>query len=71
MTASLANRIEDDHALHMFCDAFKRVADIDVEAIAAKYGRSVMLTEIGAKARCNECGGLGSSGGRVIEIVGS
>lgn len=40
----------------MFYDAFKRVAAIDVEAIAAKYGRSVMLTEIGAKARYDECG---------------
>ena len=45
----------------MFYDAFKRVAAIDVEAIAAKYGRSVMLTEIGARARCNECGGLSGS----------
>jgi hypothetical protein len=45
----------------MFCDAYKRVADVDVEAIAAKYGGSVTLKEIGAKARCNECGGLGGS----------
>lgn len=36
MTASLANRIEDDHGLRVFCDACRRVADIDVEAIAAK-----------------------------------
>jgi hypothetical protein len=55
----------------MFYDACKRAADIDVEAIAAKYGRSVMLTEIGAKARCNECGGLrggASRGGRMITL---
>ena len=39
----------------------KRVADIDVEAIAAKYGRSVTLTEIDAKPRCKACGGLGGS----------
>ena len=45
----------------MFCDACKHVVDIDVKAIAAKYGRGVMLTEIGAKARCNECGGPGGS----------
>ena len=30
-------------------------------AIAAKYGQGVILTKIGAKARCNECGGLGGS----------
>jgi len=35
----------------MFCDACKHVVDIDVKAIAAKYGRGVMLTEIDAKAR--------------------
>ena len=45
----------------LFCDACKHVVDIDDEAIAAKYGRGVMLTEIGAKTRCNECDGLGSS----------
>ena len=56
MTATLANLLSGNHALHMFYDAFKRVAAIDVEAIAAKYGRSVMLTEIGAKARYDECG---------------
>lgn len=56
MTATLANLLSNNHALHMFYDACKQVADIDVEAIAAKYGRSITLTEIGAKARCNECG---------------
>ena len=61
MTATLANLLSNNHGLRVFCNACKRVADIDVEAIAAKYGRSVTLTEIGAKARCNECGGLGGS----------
>ena len=56
MTATLANLLSNNHVLRVFCDACRRVADIDVEAIAAKYGRGVMLTEIGAKARCNECG---------------
>lgn len=45
----------------MFCDACRRVADIDVAAIAAKYGRSITLTEIDAKAPCKACGGLGGS----------
>ena len=61
MTATLANILSNNHALRVFCDACKRVADVDVEAIPAKYGRSITLNEIGAKARCNECGGLGSS----------
>ena len=61
MTATLANLLSNNHGLRVFCDACKRVADVDVETIAAKYGRSITLTEIGAKARCNECGGLGGS----------
>ena len=61
MTATLATLLSNNHGFRVFCDACKHVADIDVEAIAAKYGRGVMLTEIGAKTRCNECGGLGGS----------
>ena len=61
VTATLANLLSNNHGLRVFCDAFKRVADIDVDAIAAKYGRGVTLAEIGAKARCNECGEFGGS----------
>ena len=61
MTATLANLLSNNHGLRVFCDACKRVTDVDVQALAAKYGRSVTLAEIGAKARCNECGGLGGS----------
>ncbi len=53
MTANLATLLSNNHGIRVFCDACKRVADIDVEAIALKYGRGVTLTEIGAKARCN------------------
>jgi len=49
MTATLANLLSNNHGLRVFCDACKRVADVDVEAIAAKYGRSVTLTEIGVR----------------------
>ena len=61
MTATLAPLLSNNHGLHVFCDAFKRVADIDVKASAGKYVLGVMLIEIGAKARCNECGGPGGS----------
>jgi hypothetical protein len=54
MTATLVSLIEKDYGLRLFCGACKRVSDIDVEAIAAKYGLSVTLTEIGAKAPDNE-----------------
>ena len=61
MTATLANILSNNHALRVFCDACMRVVDIDVQAIAAKYGRSVTLAQIGARARCNGCGELGGS----------
>ena len=51
MTATLANLLSNNHGLRVFCDACKRVEDIDVNAIAAKYGGSVTLTEISARAR--------------------
>ena len=61
MPTTLANLLSNNHGLRVFCDACMRVVDIDVQAIAAKYGRSVTLKEIGAKARCKACGGLGGS----------
>ena len=51
MNVTLANLLSNNHGLRVFCDACKRVTDVDVQALAAKYGRGVMLTEIGAKAR--------------------
>lgn len=61
MTATLANLQSNNHGLRVFCDACERITDIDVNAIAVKSGQNVMLREIGAKARCNGCGGLGGS----------
>ena len=61
MSATLANLLSNNHGLRVFCDACKRVADVDVDAMAAKYGRGVSLAEIGRKARCKACGALGGS----------
>ena len=35
MTVSLANLLSNSHGLRVYCDACKRAADVDVEAIAA------------------------------------
>ena len=61
MTATLANLLSNQHGLRVFCDACQRVADIDVQAIAARYGQSIALAQIGARARCKGCGELGGS----------
>ena len=59
MNVTLANLLSNNHGLRVFCDACKRVADVDVEKIAEAYGRSITLAQIGQKARCSACGNLG------------
>ena len=61
MIATLANLLSNNHGLRVFCDACKRVTDVDVEKIAKGYGRDITLAQIGQKARCSACGNLGGS----------
>jgi hypothetical protein len=42
MTATLANLLSNDHGLRVFCDACKRVAEVDVEAVAQRCGTSIV-----------------------------
>ena len=59
MTATLANLLSNKHGLRVFCDACKRVAEVDVKAVAERCGTAITLPEIGRRARCKDCGELG------------
>lgn len=61
MTATLANLLSNNHGLRVFCDACKRVAEVDVEQVAKRCGTAITLPEIGRRARCRDCGELGGS----------
>jgi len=58
MTATLANLLSNNHGLRVFCDACKRVAEVDVKAVAERCGTAITLPEIGRRARFQDCGGL-------------
>lgn len=59
MTAAIANLLSNNYGLRVFCNVCRRVADIDVDEMAEKYGQNVSVKAIGRKARSAECGGLG------------
>jgi hypothetical protein len=61
MTAVLATLTQNNYGLRVFCDACKRVAEVDVKAAAERCGTAITLPEIGRRARCKDCGGLGGS----------
>jgi len=59
MAATLVNLLSNNHGLRVFCDVCKHVAEVDVEQVAERCGTAITLPEIGARARCKSCGGLG------------
>lgn len=61
MTATLANLITNDNGLRVFCDHCQHVAELDIADLARRYGGGVELPDIGKRARCRSCGGLGGS----------
>ena len=57
--ATLANLIANDNDLRVFCDACGRCADLDVEALTARYGGGMEVPDIGRRSRCTKCGHKG------------
>ena len=58
--SSLANLIANRHGLRVFCGACHSCRDLDVDALAQRYGPAMELPEIGRRARC-KCGHKGGS----------
>ncbi len=58
--ATLANLITNGNGLRVFCNACHRCRDLDVDAMAQRYGPAMELPELGRRARC-ECGHKGGS----------
>jgi hypothetical protein len=61
MTAALATLTQNNYGLRVFCNACKRVAEVDVKVVAERCGRAITLPEIDRRARCMDCDGLGGS----------
>ena len=59
-TATLANLITNDNGLRVFCGACHRCRELDVNALADRFGPAMELPEIGRRARC-ECGHKGGA----------
>jgi len=59
--ATLANLIQNDNDLRIFCDGCGRCRDLDVFVLATTLGPSMPVPEIGRRARCTECGHKGGS----------
>jgi hypothetical protein len=58
--ATLANLIVNNNGLRVFCGACYRCRDLDVDALAVRFGPAMELPEIGRRARCI-CGHKGGS----------
>ncbi len=67
MIATLANLIRYDFGLRVFCNSCHKCRELEVNALAAKYGTSMELPEIGKRARCGDCG---TKGGSVQVVAG-
>lgn len=59
MSAKLANLIENDYGLNVFCGTCGRCVSVDVSVLAVKVGETMLLPEIGRRSRCTSCGGKG------------
>ena len=61
MPATLNNVIKNGNGLRVFCEnpSCRIVRELDVHALAARFGGSLGVPEIGRRARCKDCGHLG------------
>lgn len=59
--ATLSNLIANDNGLRVFCNGCYKCRELEVNALAAKYGTGMELPEIGKRARCKDCGTKGGS----------
>ena len=51
MAATLANLLSNNHGLRVFCDARKRVAEVDIEQVAKCCETAITLLEIGRSSK--------------------
>ena len=59
MPATLNNVISNGNGLRVFCGGCGVVRDLNVYALAERYGGNLGVPEIGRRARCQACGHLG------------
>jgi len=62
--ATLSNLTQNSFGLRVFCGACNRVAELDVDALADRYGPAMELPEIGKRARC-----LSGHKGGAVQVV--
>jgi hypothetical protein len=59
--ATLANVIQNNNDLRIFCDGCGRCHDLGVHTLAKTLGPEMAVPEIGRRARCTEYGHWGGS----------
>lgn len=52
--------LEGQHTLTASCDACQRYTNLDIPALAARYGAGLPISKLKARLRCDRCSGPGN-----------